>query len=440
MASTFHGGIAFELPPREETVSATLKDASLKLTYRLTECAVGVGDSVAAGDRLGKLNSLTLRASLSGKVTAMATDESGLTLTLESDGEDRRAEALPFGKKLGKTLTEATADELLAELEEAGIVEQSGEALVDHVKRALACEPGKLRLAAALCFDLDPLAATNLSLTEEKADAVAGGLTILLKLLSIAEGAMLCDSRCKASIRAAEDACADSALIAIEYTPNRYPQADRRLLTRWLTGKELSASRAPEDAGLFLTDAETCASLYRLFATGLPERFKRVSLFKGDRVKCCDLPYGLELESLSWLGILPEPRAGESLCRGGMDGRALPDTVDATLNTVALLPECERTASSAATDSTVRTMPSFLAALASESGCIACGRCAEVCPMFLLPYDYLPKSRLQKLLGGSPKDASACIGCGCCSYVCPAGLHLRSAVLAAARKEAHDGK
>lgn len=452
MAGTFHGGIAFQpaicdLGQVDRPISA-----SMKLIYRLDECSLKVGDRVAGGDLLGSRGSLPVRASLSGKVTVTKQDDCCILLTLESDGKDRVAESVPFGKKTGRTLAEASAEDLLEEIASSGIVEQSGESLHAHLTRALACAPGKLRIAAVSCLDLDPLSATNSSIVEESAGAVAGGLTILLRLLRLKEGAILCDSRRKACIKAAEIACADSSLIAIEQTSNRYPQADPRLITRWLTNKELSPSKLPEDAGLFLTDAETCASLYRLFAQGLPNRFKRLSIFADGKLRLCDLPFGLELSTLPSLSILPTSHDGETLCRGGMDGRSLPETVDATLNGIALLPQSgadvsrllssEENPSAEAEELPKQSRFSLLLSVLSADSvdCIACGRCADVCPMFLLPYDYLPKSRLQRWLSGSPKDGGSCMGCGCCSYICPARLPLRSAVQSSARKEDRNGK
>lgn len=63
--------------------------------------------------------------------------------------------------------------------------------------------------------------------------------------------------------------------------------------------------------------------------------------------------------------------------------------------------------------------------------CIGCGRCAEVCPMGLLPYEIVRRSenmhyeRLQHLC------PSECDGCGVCSYICPAGRDVAREVLEA---------
>ena len=52
--------------------------------------------------------------------------------------------------------------------------------------------------------------------------------------------------------------------------------------------------------------------------------------------------------------------------------------------------------------------------------CINCARCANVCPMGLLPMmtDALVlKNKIKEI---KPYNPLACIECGCCAYVCPA--------------------
>jgi electron transport complex protein RnfC len=59
------------------------------------------------------------------------------------------------------------------------------------------------------------------------------------------------------------------------------------------------------------------------------------------------------------------------------------------------------------------------------SHCISCGKCAEVCPMRLMPY----KSLTQRSYLSAKRIAAVCIGCGCCEYVCPAAIPLREKIL-----------
>ncbi len=90
------------------------------------------------------------------------------------------------------------------------------------------------------------------------------------------------------------------------------------------------------------------------------------------------------------------------------------------------------------TDPHTPVLPGITTVLAMSLGdvrvpgpCIGCGRCAEACPMGLLPYEIVRRSenmhyeRLQHLC------PSECDGCGVCSYVCPAGRDVAHEVMEA---------
>ena len=60
------------------------------------------------------------------------------------------------------------------------------------------------------------------------------------------------------------------------------------------------------------------------------------------------------------------------------------------------------------------------AALPKASACIRCGRCADTCPMSLMPM------QVERALAADNTDrlvklnVLSCMECGCCSYGCPA--------------------
>lgn len=62
----------------------------------------------------------------------------------------------------------------------------------------------------------------------------------------------------------------------------------------------------------------------------------------------------------------------------------------------------------------------------SESPCIRCGKCINVCPVNIEPVlikdNINNKDKLQSL------NPNRCIGCGLCSYICPARINLRDIV------------
>ncbi len=420
--SIFHGGII--LPPATGDLQAiSYGDGEVCL---LTEQpAVVSGDRVALGQTVGTIGGRAVLSSVSGVVT----EADHGRVRIAADGEDRVVEIEPFGRRTGKTLTEATPEELVLEIRNAGIVDATGTPMADRLEKALErSAKGKLRQAAVSLIEPDPASLSLTSLAVDFADAIAGGLTVLLRLLSLREGSILCTKDQPQAVQAIEEACLHSELIAVEVLPARYPQHHPKLITRWLCQKELSHRSTPELAGLFLIDAETCIAIHRLFVTGLPRLCVRTTVYQNEVGKVYDLPIGLPIttlntdvnassgaEDVSAKADWVRPREKAAWECGWLDCRPAPDTVDRSLTVL---------------------LPAHTSQI-SVYDCIRCGKCVEVCPMFLQPNRYLPQKPWVALLAGRPRDAVCCIGCGCCSYVCPSHLPLRKYALRAAEEERH---
>ncbi len=394
--SSFHGGISLPFAQGDLRVLSTLTG---EVCLWVDAPLVSTGDEVASGQPVGTCEGRVVLASLAGTVTEVADGFVKIT----GDGSTRTVEATPFGVRTGKTLAQATPEELLAEIRSAGIVEADGSVLADHLEAALKrSEAGKLRYAAVSLLEPDPASLSLSSLGVEFAHAIAGGLSILLKLLSVREGSILCDKNRPETVEAIRDACEESRLIAVELPEIRYPQAHPKLITRWLCQKELSAKSSPEAAGLFLTDAESCIALHRLFATGIPRLAVRTTLYQNGEGRVYDLPLGLPLSAVTSAGLLAAD-APDRLTFGVMNAAPIPELADRSL----------------------AVLSADLSEPDDGGECIRCGRCAAACPMFLQPNRYLPEQPWIARLSGAPRDAICCIGCGCCSFVCPSGLPLR---------------
>lgn len=64
----------------------------------------------------------------------------------------------------------------------------------------------------------------------------------------------------------------------------------------------------------------------------------------------------------------------------------------------------------------------------TETACINCGRCVEVCPARIVPSklaDYAQHGDREKF---EKFNGMECVECGCCSFSCPAKRHLTQSI------------
>ncbi len=59
-----------------------------------------------------------------------------------------------------------------------------------------------------------------------------------------------------------------------------------------------------------------------------------------------------------------------------------------------------------------------------ESCCIRCGKCAEICPVGLLPYAISSDLRNNETGNLKKLHVADCVECGSCAYTCPAKIPL----------------
>ena len=59
-----------------------------------------------------------------------------------------------------------------------------------------------------------------------------------------------------------------------------------------------------------------------------------------------------------------------------------------------------------------------------EQNCIRCGRCVNVCPANLIPFELNQYAIFGERKKFKDNNGVDCIECGCCSYSCPSKRHL----------------
>ncbi len=367
---------------------------------------VSVGDAVMRMQKIADSESFMsapLHASVSGRVKDIGlylnhTNAKVPTIVIENDGQDTWAE--PLHQKNPEDLS---PDEMRKIIREAGIVGMGGAAFPTHVK--LAPPPDKaithLLVNAAEC---EPYLTSDRRVMLEMTDDVVGGLSCLMRLLSVEECYIGVEDNAPEAIEALEKKV--TAKMHICRLKKKYPQGSEKQLINAITGKEVAPGKLPMDVGCIVINIGTVAEIYRALSKGIALH-RRIVTVSGDAIQNPDnlyvrigTPFSCLTEAVG--GFCQEPK--KIIMGGPMMGIAgIGLEIPVVKGTSGLLAFSEEKAH-----------------IGQESACIRCGRCVGVCPMRLMPTVldmYSRKGDLDTLIS---HDVLSCIECGSCTYVCPA--------------------
>lgn len=290
---------------------------------------------------------------------------------------------------------------ILAAAEEAGICDETdGELLRDKLEKLA---KRKTKLLAALCFDDDPAAAGEEAFLQENAEKIADGLALAAKACRAGETVIAAASRKEA--RWAAEKCSGVRTVS---AGKRYPAA--YFLLRKLRGSGKTAA--------FL-GAQACAALSDAVREGLPQRETVVTVTGGGAAKPGNyrVRIGVPLSSVLKAAGAAGPRqfvaVGPAMTGRNVRGSKMP--VTASTRCVTVTEKAPK----------IRVFP-----------CVRCGRCAETCPVGVVPWLIH-----REMEGKNPEPlllfhVGDCVGCRACDVVCPSGIGLAEEVKrAAALKE-----
>ena len=420
MALTFKGGV--HLNEHKNTAGTPIRvlPAPPVVTIPMSQhigahCTpvVAVGDTVDKGQVIGVIEKglgCPVHASVSGKVTAITTinDRFGLPLkcvVIENDYEERIA---PTVRPFAKNIMEATADELIRVIREAGITGMGGAAFPTYQK--IVSASGKATKVAVNCAECEPYITVNHRLLLENPSSVIGGLKIVMKALGIREATIAIEDNKMDAVHKIEMIDYDPKMIGITLLKTKYPQGDERQILYALTGKELGRGKLPDSLGYVVLNTETCAAIFNAFTNGMPV-VSRIVTVDGD---CVREPKNLLVPLGTTYRTLIEACGG--LCKvpykvingGPMMGAARWE-IDA--------PVTKGTSS-------VLVFSEEFSGIRDSSACIRCGRCVKNCPMHLMPV-YLAQYAMARRYDDAEKiGVMSCVECGTCSYNCPGNVQI----------------
>ncbi len=380
------------------------------------------GDRVLVGQRIaeaGGFVSAHIHASVSGTVknieprlTAGGTKVE--SIIIENDGEYEVMERPAPGN-----WQEMDRKDLLAVIQDAGIVGMGGAGFPTHVKLSPK-NPDSIDYIIVNGSECEPYLTSDYRRMLEEPEKVVTGLEIVLYMFPQASGIIAIEDNKPEAIRIMKEQTADHPKIQVNVMKTKYPEGAERQLIYANTGRYINSGMLPADAGCIVHNVDTVTAIYKAVVEGVP-LIDRIITISGDDIvdpKNFKVLLGTSLQELieaagGYLDGEPE----KIISGGPMMGKAMFSTeVPAVKGSSAVL-----------------CMKKDEVAACEPSNCIRCGRCVAVCPGRVNPTKLASLAEHGKLDAFVEQDGMECCECGCCSYVCPAKRHLTQTI-AATRK------
>jgi Na+-translocating ferredoxin:NAD+ oxidoreductase subunit C len=376
---------------------------------------VKVGQEVARGEPIARAEgfvSVPMHAPATGMVRA-------ITLAPTADGPKAPAIYLKVYEAasqivlydLERDLDALRPDEIVAAVQDAGLVGLGGGAFPSHVKMT----PPEGRVIQTIIVngcECEPYLTCDHRIMLEHTDALIRGIKLVLKATGAERAIVGVEDNKLDALAHLRRRLTEDGPITAEAVETKYPQGAEKMLIKSLLRKEVPIGGIPADVGVAVYNVGTLAQMGDLLprSRGLIERVVTVSGPAVTHPGNFMVPIGTPLRFLlEHVGL--SDRVGEVILGGPMMGMAV-----------------------ASLDVPVTKSVSGVVALEREDPdlvrrkvfpCIKCAECVKACPVSLNP------SMLGELALARQYDRMAeefnlnqCFECGCCAYVCPSNIPL----------------
>lgn len=366
------------------------------------------GQKVKEGELIAKASgpiSSNVFASISGEVTDIkplvgANGGTETYIVIKGDNSGEKAYLPPLENPDGDTIKQRICD--------CGIVGLGGAGFPTAVKVAPKTSVDTLVLNGAEC---EPYLTCDHRLMLEHTDEIVRGALMIAKALTV--------SKIYIGIEANKPDCIAAFEKYDEIQPvilkKQYPMGSEKHLIYVCTGRKVGIGKLPADSGVVVQNVATAYAVCQAVEQGKP-LYERILTVSGGAVK---EPKNLWVKVGTAVKDIVDYCGGETeepkkVVQGGpMTGMAL-STYDVYTHK---------------TTSGVLLLTGKEAAAEEPTPCLNCGKCADVCPMHLMP--------MQTAFYASAGDFDSaakygntlsCIECGACEYTCPAKRPLIQAI------------
>ena len=387
---TFTGGIELKYRGRSRGVKITQLTPPKTLKLKIKKPEVEAGESILVGSFLGS----GVVSPVSGKIVSV---NDGYVI-IENDFKENYNYRLE--PHLGD-ITETDKDELIDIIEDAGIT-YGKKSLADILVKY----DGLIDTLIVNSVESDIYVSNKYHLVNEHGKAIVGGCKILQYILGLQNATILADDDLISVFNRLEKEIHGNT-ITLENVKRKYPQDNNRILVRALSGIPSSQEKNPLSLGILVLNCEIAAQVYYACVGG-NYAISHLVTVDGDCVEphCFSVLNGTTAKDIIDLCKIDMTECFAVYDGGVMRGKPVIDYDMPVSSSLIFLSE-----------EAVRRDGEF-------DECIRCGKCADVCPVFLKPYKtvewYNGQIKAEKV------KIKNCIKCGCCDYVCPSKLPLRN--------------
>ena len=323
------------------------------------------------------------------------------TIIIENNFKEERVKLV---KRNMRELQMAESEEILKIIEEAGIVGLGGAGFPTASKYDIKLE--KIDTFIINGMESEPYLTADYLLMKNYAKEICRGIKVAEKVLRPRHMVIAISEKNKELVSVFERMAREVNIdLQIKILSADYPQGSEILLIDKITGKKIQKGKLTIEKGVIVSNVGTIKAIYDAFFNGKP-LIKRIVTISGEEV----------------------PNAGNYKIRIGTPLVHIVDSLNITKTDKIIFggPMMGNKVKEPSTPIIKGTSGViFLNEEKIESkNCISCGKCVEVCPMNLIPFEfskYYEKGRYVKMLNANIFN---CIECGACEYVCPSRVPL----------------
>ncbi|MFH0924939.1 MAG: electron transport complex subunit RsxC [bacterium] len=395
------------------------------------EAIIKVGEHVNAGQKIATSSafiSAPIHASVSGTIIAIEHRPhfTGLQVNSIVIKPDLKQEEVKFEPH--QNIDKLSVEEIRNIVKEAGLVGMGGAAFPTYVKLS----PPKDKPIDSVIIngcECEPFLTCDHRIMLEQAENLITGVKIIMKASNAHHAYIGIEVNKMDAIEAVNKFASKEKNISVTPLVVKYPEGGEKQLIKAILNREVPLGKLPSEVGALVQNIQTTVAIAEAVVKGKP-LYERVLTVSGPLIKNpqnlkvrIGTPIKHVIEQCGGFKENPEKyilaghmRYDTKLLRLIFKGEVAKVIVGGPMTGFA---QADLNAYVVKGTSGILAFPENMIETESTRPCLKCGKCNDVCSMFLMPSligTYVEKG---KITAAEKAGVLDCIECGACAFVCP---------------------